>query len=692
MTKRSLTWWRAGCWLGMFLLAGLARQALGQARYAAPIEEPRWFKFRLSQVSAGAYAEATYNESQWEDSDISTRYTRTFVGPSLGLRGDGSVYHPNLARYTLLSDGSFGWAHDESRGGGSVVSTDEFQYLGTIALDVSLLSAKPYNAGAFVNYDHAFRDNDFFSRLLVESLRYGARAQWEEGPWSLYASYTHRDEESTSRYPVTSVDPVTGLVTTSDSDQVTTTEEDGATFGVRHHRERGESAFQYTFNQYSRTDFGQTGQGRDHTFSLSDNESLGSRGQHRLSTALSYSLRDAAPQDSDELLANLSFNAQHRPNLSSYYDFSYDHFEMGEFESDAGIGQAGLQHRLYESLTSTATVRGSDYETSDSVNDGYTRRYGAGLSEDYTKWLTSEHRLRLGAAVFVDHTDQQSIGTAINERHLISPAGEGGAPSPFSFFLNLPNVNPLSIVITDERDSPPYFVPGFDYDVSVVGSRTLITWLRPPGPGTPTSVLVDYEAEPTPGGEYDTITQNYMVRFELWKNLLGAYARLSLSDNNAPETMRVLELVNWVVGADFTWKGLRAGAEYQVYDSSESDYRTVRLFQSYGFRPDEASTLNFDLHEQWTEYPDNDRREEDYRFIARYLRTMTRHLRLSVEGGAAFRRGQSADQLLATFRPTVRYVVGRTTIDGGYWYEFEKFLNEEQRQRHMLSVRVRRVF
>ncbi|HWQ90783.1 MAG TPA: hypothetical protein VN673_03860, partial [Clostridia bacterium] len=230
------------------------------------------------------------------------------------------------------------------------------------------------------------------------------------------------------------------------------------------------------------------------------------------------------------------------------------------------------------------------------------------------------------------------------------------------------------------------------YEVTRLGPLTVVTWLRPPGPGTPTAVLVDYDAEPVPPGSYDTFTQSYLVRFELWKNLLGIYGRLTLSDNNAREDLRVQEFINYAVGTDFTWRGLRAGAEYQVYDSTDSDYRSVRLFQSYGFRPDPASSLTVDFNQMWIEYQDSGRHEEDYRFVTRYYRTLARQLGLSLEGGVSLRRGDDEDQLLATFRPSIKYVIGRTTIDAGYWYQYELFLNREERHKHMLSFRIKRVF
>ncbi len=139
----------------------------------------------------------------------------------MGLNGQGSIYHPNLLTYTLTTDGAFGWSHDQY-GGSASGSTDEFLYLGTASFDMGLLTGKPYNGGAFLNYDHTYRDNDFFTRILVETLRYGGRANWEEGPWALRTYYSHRNEDYTSRYRTT--DLINGV--TTEAQTKTRTEED----------------------------------------------------------------------------------------------------------------------------------------------------------------------------------------------------------------------------------------------------------------------------------------------------------------------------------------------------------------------------------------------------------------------------------------------------------------------------------
>ena len=96
--------------------------------------------------------------------------------------------------------------------------------------------------------------------------------------------------------------------------------------------------------------------------------------------------------------------------------------------------------------------------------------------------------------------------------------------------------------------------------------------------------------------------------------------------------------------------------------------------------------------ESWTDYIDANRTEENYRFITRYHRSLTRHLRSNIEGGISVRRGRGVDQTIATARPGIEYVIGKTTIRAEYDYEYQLFLENEERSKHIFFIRAKRVF
>src|SRR5262249_40175808 len=140
-------------------------------------------------------------------------------------------------------------------------------------------------------------------------------------------------------------------------DQNMITHDDNVNFNVRNTRASGGTALTYAWSRYDRVDVaGQIGEGNDHLISLGRRARFRKDDRYKLNTTASYYRRDAIDEKSDEIVAYSSFTAEHRPDLSSYYDINYDHFSTGSFESESYSGQAAVQHQLYESLTSTFNV------------------------------------------------------------------------------------------------------------------------------------------------------------------------------------------------------------------------------------------------------------------------------------------------------------------------------------------------
>jgi hypothetical protein len=660
---------RAWFWVTLLAVFVGVRQAVAQARYIPRYQEPQWLTMHLSEASAGVYAEGTYQDTTFEKTGTSVTHEHLFVGPALGFNLNGSIYHPNLIRYYINTEGAVGWAHD-SFSGSTSARQDELQYLGRFAASVDILAGKPYHGSAFANYDHTFRDTDSFSRSVVDSWRYGAHLTYETGPWAFHADYLHRDEDVSSL--------------SGDS----TTRDDTLNFGASYDHKSGATTLSYTYDRYTRVDLGRVGDGTDHSIALAESDRFGSHEQLKLNANASFLQRNTENLSSEEILSDINLNAEHSTKLTSIYDVTLDRLSSEGFDSGNYAGQAALQHQLYDSLTSTFFVRGSWYDASDSHSDATTKRFGGGNVEAYTKQLSESSRIRISNSITVEHTDQDYLTTFENERHNF---GENG-PLQESFYLSGSDVIESSIVITDQQDSQPAYVVNLDYFVTRIGSRMLIERLAGSRIAVGATVLVDYRSEPRASGSYDSLTDNFQIRLDLWHNLVGLYGRVNLSQNNAAPELRIQDVSSYVLGGDFNWRALRLGGEYEIYDSTEAKYRATRLFQSLSFEPDQYSSISLDFTESWINYVDSHRQEEDYRFITRYHLALSHRLSLEADAGVALRRGAGVDQVLATVRPSIKYIIGKTTIDVGYDYEYELFLNNEERQKHMFLVRVKRMF
>ncbi|MEI6568024.1 MAG: hypothetical protein WCR20_15200, partial [Verrucomicrobiota bacterium] len=271
--------------------------------------------------------------------------------------------------------------------------------------------------------------------------------------------------------------------------------------------------------------------------------------------------------------------------------------------------------------------------------------------------------------------------------------GSGG-PSSDEFYLNQANVRMSSIQIWNTAHTVKYIL-NIHYNAFQEGSLTRIQRIsRPGGDGIKDgdSVVADYQAEPTPEGNYEALSESVSIRIDFWNNLLGIYSRLNLFANNASKELRVQDLLSFAVGTDLSWRWMRAGAEEEYYDSTFSTYRSTRLFQGVSFNLDGTSSISADVNEAWNRYIDSGRSEQSYSFITRYRNLLTTSMAFNIEGGISRREGDGVEQTLATIRPGIDYSVGRTTLRAEYNYEYELYLRNEERTRHMFLVRMRRVF
>ena len=654
-------------WLTVLTALTAFSDALAQLHYPQPEVDPQWLRLNVRDASVGVAAEGEQSTVNSTGSGAGSSYDRLFVGPSLGLNLDGSVYHPNLMQYSLESDNIFGWENERVTQSGGSQNRNELQYLGRFSGRGEVLPGKPYHGSLYGGYSHDYRDYDLFNRAVVDNWNRGAQAAWELHPVTLGANYYHYDED------ISTLNGHSG----SHND----------TFGMSavHARDAGQTSLSSTYTDYAHLDYGTPARGSGYSVGLADGEVFGSRRQCRLDTSVNYLRQDYVGQPNDQLTGQANLMVEHGPKLTSSYGLTYDRYDTGSFTSDGVTGHAQLQHRLYDSLSSALLVQGTDYEATAPFNSGFTRRYGVGWLENYTKALGSTVRLTVNNSLQGDHVEQQNLSSIQNEGHTF---GTGGAPSD-TFFLNIQNVNWGSVSVW-KTDRSQKYIRGIDYELFLNGPITQVQRLS--HSLMDASVVVDYDADPLPAGQYDTLAETFGIRLSLWNNRWALYVRGSLSWNNAPETMRIPGMANYVFGTDYTWRWLRAGAEYSIYDSTLASYNMTRVFESVNLRFNDATSGGLDFAQSWMDYTSGSRQEQDYRFTAFIHQSISRHLRLNARGGYDLRSGLGVDQQLTVFRFDLDYNIGRTTIKASYDYEHDLYLNTELRERHLFTLRLRRSF
>ena len=573
---------RIACWLaGLACLAGSGGQGLGQRLYEEV--EPQLFRNHISAASLGIYTEG---EQQHVDyvSGLSSTYRRLFEGPLLGLDLDGSVYHPNLLQYTLHGDGSLGWTQERTTASeGPAVNRNEYQFLGNFNANVSVLANKPYRVDLFAASGHTFTDYDFFNRVQVDTFRYGMNAGYREGPVPVNVSVTHLNETDTG----------TGF-----ENQL---EETILSFDAHNDRPQGRTVFTYNLDDFTRHYSTAETSGTSHALGLGDTETFGARKNIEWRNNGSYTKRDFTDSPGDVWTAGSHLSIEHREDLWSMYDADYLRDRTDPTLSENADVSAAVRHQLFASLTSGLRFQVIHFNSEAPGSSFESTQYIGTWSESYTKRLSDSTHLTVGGSLGLTHTDQKSTSTIqiVGEAHTF---GAGGAFLN-SFFLNVLNVNPATIEVFNQGRTIHY-TRDLDYTVQVIGAKTVLQLItsNPSGLTPTTPVVVDYEAAPQGSGGIDGLLGDAQIRLDMFHNLWGIYARYNEANYTAATNIVVQDISSVAFGTDVSWKWLRAGFEYEIYDSTFAAYTAGRLFQTLSFTPDEVSTLSLSLAEGWTDY------------------------------------------------------------------------------------------
>ena len=654
----------------VLLLLGSLR--VGAQYYRTTVEEPRWLTLRLDQTAVGVLAEA-YEESTTVEGSGTSRQTRWFLGPLLGLTASGSVYHPNLFSYGLNLDGSLGWMEDKFSGAGSS-SSGQLRFLGAAVGTARILDNKPLHGSLYGGYAHTYQDYDFFNRIYINRWRYGGALTYSTGPLTLTGSAYQETQDAT------------GYGVPMNSENLTVSGD------VTHRRASGSSSVGASWIRTAGNYYGDLSNGDDYTLSASDAEDFGSRKQFHSLVNLGLNHLEYAAVPTDLYTAMGDLRAEHTDRLSSQYTLNYSRNTSGEAMTDNLSGNASLRHRLYDSLTSDLTLQGFRYTAANGPDRQDSWQFGGGPGFNYIKKLSASTTLTAYETLALLHTEVESSGgviPVIDEQHFFG-AGGNGAP-PGSFYLRQPYVIRSSILITDSAHQPPGgFIQGLDYVVIVNGQMTLIQRLT--GSHMPDTVLVSYNFDASPSGSYDTLNNACGVRLDFFDHHWSVYGRLNINQNYGSGNLTVQNLQDWVIGTEGNWRFIRAGAELEIYDSNLSPFNALRFFQSFTFRPGDNSSLSLNFNETFLHYVQAARDEQNYTAILRYNQSLGRHWGLVLELGGSQRVGPGVDQTLAVFRPQVQYTAGKLSATIGYDFGYDEYLGTQTRVRNMGFVRIRKEF
>ena len=628
--------------------------------------EPRWLRMEIPQTSVGMDMEGL-RENVTANGATSV-HDNFLVVPLVGLHLQGSVYHPNLMTFDLSGQGGVGYAYDSVTSPGYSQVRNESQNLFNYLATVNFLSSKPYNATFFASQDHTYNNYDFFNTVTADGTRYGGRLGWSEKSFNVTADMGYRDLLTS------------GLTGTSEIS------ESYLNFNGLDQREHGSSTVTYSYDNFgNQLNSGPVQTSTSQSLGASDTETFGSHDQITSTAGASYGWADYADQNAQTFNATENLTAQHTPNLESFVALNYQDSQLDSASSSMFQGDAGLRHQLYESLTSTLDFHGNYGTASSPGSSALNDRYGVGLNEGYSKRLGSWGHLTMAGGAIVDHEDFSSSGGAlstINESHVLKDTT--------ATFLNNPRVLTTTVLVTGPGGVPTY-INGVDYRLIPEGELTQIQRI-------PTSinlvdgatVLVSYQSDSGFNSSFETLNLSAEIRLDLF-NTVGLYGRLNVVDNNAPPRALAETLTDMVGGADVTWRWLRAGAEYEDFDSNFTQYRAMRFFETLSFPLGEGSRLGLNFNQVFYHYPFG-QDQTQYQFIGMFNTQLSSWLSWNVEGGYYRQDALGASQDLIAARTGLILTYGKLIFKTGYQYNYENIEQAEVRDRNFFYVQFRRDF
>jgi hypothetical protein len=503
------------------------------------------------------------------------------------VRTSGDVYHPDLLNYDVMV--GTGLAQQN-------LDSDDLSGWTTGTLDEYLVSAqflrsKPYSATV-----NASKSEDLIARQFLGPLQADRRSE--------SASIILRPEAWPMSFQYSSSE----------------TTQDGFDRLASDFFARDDQRFRYSVDHnfskpshihfdFDRTEAHQETVGAavdtdTDAYTLSHDYTFGEDSQHRLDSLFNY-IDQGGDFEFKNLRVQERLKLQHTPSLLSKYDVQYSKLERETLDSQQIRGQAGIEHRLFESLVTTADAFVSE---TDLGSDGDLTQYGGIFGLNYRKmnpWgtLLSNYSASITRS---DQTGGSGKGAVVGEAHVASDV--------IPVELGRTNIDVSTIRV--RTGAGDLFQEGDDYTITQSNGRVFLNTLVIGGVVPPNFVegqefFVDYEFFVEPERQEDTFRQNFTIR-QRFKNGISAFYGLRMQEEDVTSTVAEVipdEYLAHTFGIDYTYKGLFLLAEYSTEDSTLIPLDSTKLEGRYRWLIGPATTASLGLTNQWLDFGEPDARE-----------------------------------------------------------------------------------
>ncbi len=516
-----------------------------------------------------------------------TRESKTNVFEErLRLKTDGDIYHPDFLFYNAIIGMGLAqqhaWIDDES--------DTHAESLNDYSVFAQLLRGKSYPTTFYATKSEELISRQFLGALRTERENRGATLSLRSEDWPMTFQYT------TSK---------------SDQDELTTP---AADFFARDDQRFRYSAthnfgdLSHISFDFDRTEVSQRSPGAlvetdTNRYTMLHDLIFGGDEQHRLDSFINY-VDQSGSFDFENLQVEERLKLQHLDSFLTNYKLRFADYSRETVGNKEVRGEAGFEHRLYESLITTANVFTSE---TDLETQGDLTQQGGTAGLNYRK--NNPWGVLLGAyTASLTQSDQSGgtgTGVVINESHT--------ATELVPVELDRVNIDVSTIRVKDSVGL--LYQEGDDYTITQRNGRVWLNIITvggaiPPNFTEGQEFFVDYNFFIEPERQEDTLRQSVTLR-ERFENGFSVYYAHRRQDEDVSSTVTAItpdEYTVNTIGTDYTNKGLFLQAEYSDENSTQIPSTSKKLQGRYSWplSPDTSASVGVLNH--WLDFGEPDAR------------------------------------------------------------------------------------
>lgn len=621
-------------------------------------------KFFMQRPKLGLGISYEFKSEKIKGPDTETDDSYHELRPVLDIRTKGWIYHPAFLQYKVGFQPALSWRTDHHN---QESGSDLDPFLPAYFADATFLPLKPYTLHLFGKRYADTTTGAFVGQTDTDTQIYGG---------DLYLKY--RLLPTTFSYSHTRIDQTGFYDSREDRNDVRIT--------TRHQKGRSDTQAYTIYSDSDRISDGIPTRVKTSNSEIRNLFDITGKRKITLNSFLTYRWSQQNAVDTANFRWLEHLNWRHRKNLQSNYRLGYKAQQSGGFDRRTAFAEAGLQHLLYENLT---TELNGSAELSD---------FTGGSEDVYTTNLDFQYRrqipwgwLNLNAGGYNTATlrngGEEVPVQVVDETHVLTTG--------VATFLDHNRVDTDSIVVTDARGSRVY-AQNIDYtiqtvDLSVQISRTVIGDI-----GDGQAVLVSYRYRSASDFDDDVFGQTYGVDFLLWSALRLFYSYSQANQHILSGTAPAANLVNDTrhraeVRYDLGWTDTQLTLDDDSRESGAST-RAWRARQTFVYRPLRRLYLRLSGYYGQSAFDDRSDTQELYGLRTDLTWALTRWARLRMEA--------YQDTITGAGQDTVNTVV-TATLDLSYriwhgkiFYQYTDLNNQivnQRRTTHNLYVEIIRL-